>query len=172
MFPAKCARRVLFVFALLSFLGSAAALTLIFTLFCRDCAVPNSLLKLINGVAAVTLYVIGIITLFIVIFHKGLQSTSSVISEIPAEDLEKSPAPTLPYNHIPHHPAFGEVYSRDLPDYFTAAQNSNEVETSLRDLPDYFSAVQNVDGVYSSVGVGFSTENVPKTPPPCYEKSA
>ena len=192
----KCARRLLYSFAFFCFATSAASLALILILVCPDCALPNTFLVMVNGVAAILLFTIGISTLGMLIFHKGLQNTLStqvVVSLIPAEDLEKSPAPVLPYNHIPHNSPFGEVFSRDLPDYFTTErsinevetslgdlpdyfttmQNSNEVETSLTDLPDYFSIVQNVDGVYSSVAVDveFLTESVPKTPPPCYEKA-
>ena len=44
------------------------------------------------------------------------KSIDVVVSEIPMEDLEKSPAPILPYNHIPHRPVCAEACSTDLPD--------------------------------------------------------
>lgn len=89
-------------------------------------------------------------------WRKGQNSTAGVpqvvISLIPAEDLEKSPAPILPYNHIPrHHPIVMKASSLDLPDYFTVAQN--------------------IDEVYPSVDAEVWTEDVPETPPPCYEQA-
>ena len=76
--------------------------------------------------------------------------------------------------HTPHYQPMDlcvEASTRDLPDYFTSFQNTNEVETSSGDLPDYCSAVQSIDDVYSSFEVGFCTEDVLKTPPPCYEQA-
>ena len=96
------------------------------------------------------------------------------VSRIPAEDLEKSPALVLPYYHTPHYQPtdlHGENSLSDLPEYFTPSQNSNEVESCSGDLSDYCSAVQNIDEVYSSFEVGFWTEDVPNTPPPCYEQA-
>ena len=73
------------------------------------------------------------------------------ISSIPAEDLEKSPAPTLLYSHLPHGQSFAIIPSTDL--------------------PDYFAAVQNTDAVYSSVGAEVWTEDETESPPPSYEEA-
>lgn len=75
-----------------------------------------------------------------------------IVSLIPEEDLEKSPAPILPYNHIPHYQPF-------------------VVKTPSLDLPDYFSVAENVDELYPSVDAEVWTENVPEIPPPCYEQA-
>ncbi|CAH3189880.1 unnamed protein product, partial [Porites evermanni] len=127
---------------------SSATFTAIFVVFCSHCSRPNSLLVWLNGLAAVSLSVIGITILYFVIFgcREGDNTENDadvVISEIPAEDVEKSPAPVIPYNHIPHYSPFVQPSSRDLPDYFTTMQNSNG-----GDLPDYYN-----------------------TSPPCYEKT-
>lgn len=75
---------------------------------------------------------------------------SVVISTIPAEDLEKSPAPVLQHNDIPSSCLFLSPAS---------------------DLPDYFTAVANIDNLYSAVDAGVWTEDVPNLPPPCYEQA-
>ena len=78
-----------------------------------------------------------------------------VISEIPAADLEKSPAPILPYNHIPHHEPFAGV----------------SISSSI-DLPDYFSTVQNTYKDHQSVAVEIWSEDVDnESPPPSYEQA-
>ncbi|CAH3159631.1 unnamed protein product, partial [Porites lobata] len=145
-------RRVLYVIgvvaAFLCFAGSSATFTAIFVVFCSHCSRPNSLLVWLNGLAAVSLAAIGITILYFVIFgcREGDNTENDadvVISEIPAEDVEKSPAPVIPYNHIPHYSPFVQPSSRDLPDYFTTIQNSNG-----GDLPDYYNIT-----------------------PPCYEKA-
>ena len=74
-----------------------------------------------------------------------------VISLIPAEDLEKTPAPVLPFNHVPRHHPF--------------------METSLAaDLPNYFTEIYKV---YSSGDTEVCTEcpESPRTPPPTYEQA-
>ena len=82
-------------------------------------------------------------------------SVDVVVSEIPMEDLEKSPAPILPYNHIPHRPVCAEACSTDLPDYFSAISNVPKVSPHLGQQ-------------------GFWTEDIDnseKDPPPCYEQA-
>ena len=171
-------RKLLYVFdmtvALLGFAASATALALTFSLFCPDCALPNSLLMFINGAGAILFFVLGIFTLWITCKKTG--NAQVVISEIPTADLEKSPAPTLPYSHIPRHQLLVEASSccssLVSSDCITTVQsNLNEVQTSLRDLPSYITAVQNTFEIYSSMEVGLWTEDAPKTPPPCYEQA-
>ena len=74
-----------------------------------------------------------------------------VVSSIPAGDLEKSPAPILPYNHVLHREPFAESSSIDLPDYFTAVRNIGEVNLSM--------------------DAEVWTEGSPEIPPPCYEQA-
>ena len=81
-----------------------------------------------------------------------------VVSEVPIEDLEKSPAPILPYNHIPHRSAICQACSRDLPDYFIAISNVSEVSPQFE------------------LSEGFWTEDIDTSddengPPPCYEQA-
>ena len=80
----------------------------------------------------------------------------AVISLIPAEDLEKSPAPVLPYNYIPRVSAF-------------------EKKTPVLGLPDYYTVVQNFDQFYSAMDVediwSVDVPEIPETPPPCYAKA-
>lgn len=81
----------------------------------------------------------------------------AVISFIPAEDLEKSPAPVLPYNYIPRVAAF-------------------EKKVPSLDLPDYYTVVQNFDQLYSVVDADediwtVDVPEIPETPPPCYAKA-
>ena len=81
-----------------------------------------------------------------------------VVSEVPIEDLEKSPAPILPYNHIPHRSAICQACSTDLPDYFIAISNVSEVSPQFE------------------LSEGFWTEDIDTSddengPPPCYEQA-
>ena len=167
----KVTRRVLYVIgvvaAFLCFAGSSATFTAIFVVFCSHCSRPNSLLVWLNGLAAVSLAAIGITILYFVIFgcREGDNTENDadvVISEIPAEDVEKSPAPVIPYNHIPHYSPFVQPSSRDLPDYFTTIQNSNG-----GDLPDYYSILQNGNGAQLFADAEISGDITP----PCYEKA-
>ena len=75
------------------------------------------------------------------------QTPQAVISSIPAGDLENSVVPTLPYNHVPF------------------------VESSSIDLPDYFTAVQNTDEGSTSENANVCTEGVPEIRPPSYEQA-
>ena len=85
--------------------------------------------------------------------HNNLSRTPRVVtSSIPAEDLQKSPAPVLPaYNHLPRHQPFGNASSAGLPDYFIA--------------------VQNIDAVHSNVGVDVWSEDDTENPPPSYQEA-
>lgn len=113
----------------------------------------ESNLVTILGTIATLLFFIGgsLLTAF---WKRGQNSPTPrvVVSLIPAEDLEKSPAPILPYNHIPRRQPF-------------------LMKASLLDLPDYFAVAQNDDELYPCVNAEFWTENVPETPPPCYEQA-
>ena len=76
----------------------------------------------------------------------------AVISLIPPEDLEKSPAPILPYNHIPRAPMF----EKKVP--------------AVLDSPDYYT-VPNFDEFYSAMDEYIWSADVPETPPPCYAQA-
>jgi len=177
----RCKEKISVVIGLLCFGGSAILLLLVFLLFkpCSNCQSSKTDLVAgkICGGFAILLFLVGSVAIRNCALHRRRRygpSFEVIISHIPAEDLEKSPAPLLPYHHTPHYQPMDlcvEASTRDLPDYFTSFQNSYEVETSSGDLPDYCSAVQNIDDVYSSFEVGFWTEDVPKTPPPCYEQA-
>lgn len=146
-------------FAFFCFAASATVVVLSVVLLCPECSLPadTSLVNIYWG-AAILLFHLGVMTVGLLIYHKRRQNRTSrvVISSIPAEDLEKSPAPTLPYNQVPRRQPFVQVSSIDY--------------TAL-DLPDYATAVQNIDGVYSSMNAEVLTEDDPETPPPCYEQA-
>ena len=84
-------------------------------------------------------------------------SVDVVVSEIPMEDLEKSPAPILPYNHIPHRPVCAEACCTDLPDYFIAISNVPKVSPHLGQRGFWTEDIDNSDNE--------------KDPPPCYEQA-
>ena len=84
-------------------------------------------------------------------------SVDVVVSEIPMEDLEKSPAPILPYNHIPHRPVCAEACYTDLPDYFMAISNVPKVSPHLGQRGFWTEDIDNSDNE--------------KDPPPCYEQA-
>ena len=84
-------------------------------------------------------------------------SVDVVVSEIPMEDLEKSPAPILPYNHIPHRTVCAEACSTDLPDYFSAISNVPKVSPHLGQRGFWTEDIDNSDNE--------------KDLPPCYEQA-
>ena len=114
---------------------------------------------LTNVAASICLFLFGLITMWELI-SRGLREarqnssmTAQVVaSEIPAEDVDISPAPMLTHRNVLHHQPFEE-------------------NSSSTDLPDYFTAVQNRDEVDSSLGMGLEAEDTPRTPPPCYEEA-
>ena len=147
------------ILVLFCFVGSVVCMTVSFVLFCPDCPRPSSILMWANVVASIIFFSFGLITIWELIsrgLREARQNSSMtaqvVVSEIPAEDVEKSPAPMLTYCNVPHHQPFDET-------------------SSSIDLPDYFTAVQNIDEVYSSLGMGLEAEDTPRTPPPCYEEA-
>ena len=132
----------------------ASAVLLMLRQFLLDTSV-SYIVVVILGIIAAVLFLFGLC--LIIIFWRGRlhnPTTQVVISSIPDEDLEKSPAPILPYNHVPHRlPFVVKACSVGLPDYFTAIQNFDE---------STFDSTLNED---------VWTEDVPETPPPCYEKA-
>ena len=110
----------------------------------------------ILGIIAAVLVLFGV-SLIIIFWRRRLHNPTQVVissSSIPDEDLEKSPAPILPYNHVPHRlPFVVKACSVGLPDNFTAIQNFDK---STFD---------------STLDADFWTEDIPETPPPCYEKA-
>ena len=125
--------------------------------FSADCVSCRSYFSLLGIVAAV-LFATGLLMLLLrqvmlCCKRRHINTTPQVVvSLIPAEDLEKSAAPILPFVHVPHRLPFIKT-------------------SSIDSLPDYFTVVQNTDGVYSSVGMDIWTETVPETPPPSYEEA-
>ena len=147
---------VCFLIAALGYILIVTSLVLftfaIFVLFTE-----NSNLAIRSAITATMMLIFGMILVLLVHIHLKRGSKTSavqvVISTIPAEDLTKSPAPTLPYYHTPRRQPFDGASSIDLPDYFTAVQDSNEV--------------------YSSVNAAVCTDDFsePFAPPPCYEEA-
>ena len=117
---------------------------------CPECKKRSPMLVTMLTILATLLFFLGVSilsSLFIKRKHSSTLIPQVVVSPIPAEDLEKSPAPMLPYNHIPF------------------------VGSSPIHLPDYFTAVQNTGECYSSVDADVWTEGVPEIRPPCYEQA-
>ena len=193
--------RICFGFGVLCLVSGLALLLVVFLYLnsCTNCDSSKTNRRYtgqICGAVAILLLIIGVI--FTLHHQKSLRKSSSsppevVVSLIPAGDLEKTPAPLLPYNHIPHQQPYVEASSIDLPDYFTTGHNHNPIETSSWDLPDYdtavqnssqvqvetsngelpeyFTIVQNIDDVFSSFNAGLWTQDAPRTPPPCYAQA-
>ena len=185
-----------FVFGLLSLVTSAVLVLIVFAFMFQPCKnqtnCHRSWGKICGGVA-VLLFLVGVFMLLFIRKRRERRfSPQVVVSEIPAEDVEKTAAFIPSYNCIPHRQLFRETSTTDLPDYFSIVQNSSdvqassknslpvhcttlqqnsEVETSSIGLPDYFSNVKNIDEGYSDVDLGIRTCDVPQTPPPCYEQA-
>ena len=140
--------------------GSSTTMYFGFVLFCPNCTFsPDSFLVYLYWAATILLFLLGVLLLASLACsyrerrHNNLLSTPQVvISSIPAEDLQKSPAPELPaYNHLPRHQPFGDASSTGPPDYFIA--------------------VQNIDAVHSNVGVDVWSEDDTESPPPSYQEA-
>ena len=151
----KCARRhylvVLTVCAFLCFASGVATLDLVLVLFCPTCRSPNSLSVWIYGTVAVLLFLLAVLISLITVRYKRwlngfiCGSTPEVdFPTIPAENLENFDGALLP-------PAYNHVFRR-----------FSLVEVSSIHLPDYFTAVQSTENINSS--------DVPDIPPPCYEE--
>lgn len=108
-----------------------------------------------TAASGIVLLIVGVTLGLLVHLNRGSKVSASqvVISAIPAEDLAKSPVPSLPYNHILRRQPFAEVSAVDLPDYFTAVRGLNEVHLSM--------------------DVAVCTDVFPENfaPPPCYEEA-
>ena len=157
-----CQRRFLFsvvAFAFICIAISAAILGLVFRLFsssadCVSCRSQFSLLGIVTAVLfAAGLLILLLRQVMLCCKRRHINTTPQVVvSLIPAEDLEKSAAPILPFVHVPHRLPFIET-------------------SSIDSLPDYFTVVQNADEVYLSEDADVWTENVPETPPLSYEEA-
>ena len=136
---------------------AAVIIVAVFVLFMEDCVGCSLYSKLLGKIAA-ALFAAGLLTLLLrlvmLCYNRRHISTAPqvVVSLIPAEDLDKSAAPILPFVRIPRRLPFIET-------------------SSIDSLPDYFTVVQNADEVYSSVDEDVWTENVTETPPPSYEEA-
>ena len=153
---------VIFAFLILSCIVALSFLLILFSLSksCRTKGIKGCTeslaAKICGGIFIGLVFLGGVCT--IIFFHKKRRKRSSrevAVSEIPAEDLEKSPSPMLPYNHNPHRSPFSEASSLVLPDYFTVVQNAQEVS--------------------SQFNAGFWTEDIDgsddENSPPCYEEA-
>ena len=170
----KCGRRLLFVvLSLFCFMAGAAAFIIGFMMFCPDCSSPNTILLWVHLVGTFLLFAIGIKTLMTIIFSRGRQNTPPsrvLISDARTGDLEDSPA-IRSTHRIPRRLLFVVNPLRNL----VPRQNqAAELDLSWRDLPDYFTALQNSNDAGAGethFNEAFCTEYVPTTPPPCYEEA-
>ena len=145
----RCRASVCFLIGYI--LIATSLLLFIFTIF-SEFFTKNSNATISKATSATVMMIFGVtlVLLVRVQLKKGskFSAVKVEISAIPAEDLAKSPVPTLPYNHTPRRQPFVGASSIDLPDYFTAVQDLNEV--------------------YSSVDAAFGTDDAP---PPSYEEA-
>lgn len=126
---------------------------------CETKAEDQAMVKIFR-ILATALFLLGILLIALSLCCKRTENSLApqvVVSSIPAADLEKSPAPVLAYNHIPHRQAFVE-------------------ENSAMALTDFVTTVNNIDEISScnsSANAGFWTEEIdgPVTPPPTYEEA-
>ena len=122
---------------------------------CLDCKQFSPILLPMLIILAIFLLFLGVSILTPACLRQArslFRTPQVVISSIPVGDLEKSPAPILPDNHLPHgEPSF--------------------VKGSAIDLPDYFAAVRNIGEVDLSVDANVWTEGDPEFQPPCYEQA-
>jgi len=151
------------VFGFVSIGGCFVLASLTYILFgdCEDCSTKTEDQEMVKimRILATVLFLLGILLIALSLCCKGTENSLApqvVVSTIPAEDLEKSPAPILAYNHIPHRQAFTEDAATNLPavEFATTVDNIDEISNS-------------------SANEGFWTEEIegPITPPPTYEEA-
>lgn len=170
----KCIRRFYLSLAFLFIAGSLSIFMIIVMIVviwfkgCPKCeksllTTNESYFVTILGCVGTILFVLGGSILTAFSWKKGQNNSyhddipqAGVISLIPAEDLEKSPAPVLPYNHILRVAAF-------------------EKKAPVLDLPDFYTVVQECDEFYSAMDhENIWTVHVPEIPetlPPCYSQA-
>ena len=136
--------------------AGTTCLVLVFAYFCPDCRVPaDSTLVIVYWFTAIVFFILGLLTLAKLVRYKLRRqdsSTTRAVLSIPAEDLETSVTPVLPYIHIPDRQPLFNASSMDLPDYFTVIQNVGEAYSQFVDAEDW-------------------SEDFPETPPPSYEQA-
>ena len=146
----KCEKKLYLFVSFLCIATSAALLVFVFILYGENCVGCRTFVVGIMSTLAIFLFIAGLLILATTVCGTSRRHNNAtpqvVISFIPAEDLEKSPVSFLSYNQFPHGKPFAD--------------------TSPIDLPDYFTVVQNLHEFYSS-----GDEDVPETPPPCYENA-
>lgn len=168
----KCIRRFYLSLAFLFIAGSLSIFMIVVMIVviwfkgCPKCeksllATNESYFVTILGCVGTVLFVLGGSILIAFSWKKGQNNSyddipQALISLIPAEDLEKSPAAVLPYIHIPRDAAF-------------------EKKALVLDLPDYFTVVQTFDEFYSAMDHediwSVDVPEIPDTPPPCYTQA-
>ena len=135
--------------------AGTTCLVLAFAYFCTDCRLPDSTLAILNWFAAIVWFILGFLPLAKLVRYTQRRqdsSTTRAVLSIPAEDLETSVTPVLPYIHIPDRQPLFNASSMDLPDYFTVIQNVGEAYSQFVDAEDW-------------------SEDFPETPPPSYEQA-
>ena len=145
----KCERKLYLFTSLLCIAASAVLLVFVFILFAENCVGCRTFVVGIVSTLAIILFIAGLLILATTVCHTRRHNNVTpqvAISFVPSEDLEKSPVSFLSYNQFLHGKPFTDTSPIDLPDYFTVVQNNHEFHS-------------------------FGDEEVPETPPPCYENA-
>ena len=152
----------------LFFLTASAALVLVvFSFLFQSCPMNTNcshrLKVTICGGAAVFLFLVGAFTLLSLRKRRRKMSfpPQRVVSEIPAQDVEKSPRLITGIQPLTHNPHRFHVYA-------TFSQNIDapaEVSQSIASLPNYFSALR-----YSPEDGAKHTADLTTMPPPSYQE--
>ena len=116
---------------------------------CPDCKQRSPMVVPMMAILGTLLLLLGISIL--TAFCRGRRNSSTrtprvVISAIHAE---KSPALALPYYYVPH----------------------GQPASSPEDLPNYFTAIQNTGEVYPSLPAAARLGDILEIQPPCYEEA-
>ena len=126
----------------LSLVFSAAAISLLIALSRKSCNTNeeedcektsqevNEHLRRFFGVVFSMIFLVSTCVILFLCHKKTSERNSReiVVSYVPDEDFENSPAPILPY-----FPPFGDASPSQLPDYFTAVQNVPEISSQLNE---------------------------------------
>ena len=156
-----------FVVGLLCLTTSAALILIVFVFLFRPCSMRTNCHRSwgkICGGTAVFLFLVGV---FVFLFlHKRsrrkMPFLQRAVSEIPAEDVEKTPRQIIGLQPFTHNPQRYHVYS-------TFSQNSGtltNVTRSIDGLPDYFSAIR-----YNPEVEAVQSGEPTTTPPPSYQEA-
>ena len=156
-----------FVVGLLCLTASAALVLLVFVFLFRPCSVKTNCHRSWGKICGGTAVLVFLVGVFVLLFlykrsRREMPFSQCAVSEIPAEDVEKTPRQIIDIQPSTHNPRRYHVYST----FSLNSEALTNVTQSIDSLPDYFSAV-----LYSPEDEAVESGEPTTTPPPFYQEA-